>query len=65
VPDDDYLTVREFAALSSDAQQAVWRANAEGRVAWIPASDSSPKGMRRYRRTHVSWLLRELEESRG
>lgn len=52
---DEYLTVEEFAALPSDAQNAVWSAD----IDVIPAVPAIPNGIRRYHRAQVQALLAE------
>lgn len=58
MPDDDYMTVAEFAALPAAAHHAVWaevrRHGVTGRVATIPVS-----GILRYHRDQVLALLAE------
>lgn len=62
MPDDrEYLTVREFAGLSSNDQHAVWRARSEGRVDTILASAGSASGPLRYHREQVRALLCKAE----
>lgn len=60
MPDDPYLTVGEFAALTSDQHHAIWHAHALKRIDTIPEGS-----IRRYRRAQADEILRELEESRG
>lgn len=60
----EYMTPREFAALSSDAHHAVWRAHAEHRVDAVPALASAPSHVRLYHRGQVRALLTELEAIR-
>ncbi len=63
--DREYMTPREFAALTSDARHAVWDAHANRRVEAIRTSAGSANGMLRYHRGQVMALLREAEASRG
>ena len=63
--DREYMTPREFSALTSDAQHAVWDAHAKRRVEAIRTSAGSANGMLRYHRGQVLALLREAEERRG
>lgn len=54
-PDREYMTPDEFAVLGSDAQHAVWRAHAEGRV------DATPRqNIRQYHRVQVLELLARI-----
>lgn len=57
MPDDDYLTVTEFAALGSDQQLAVWDAANAGTVAYLERNHGHP---RRYHRAQVLALLAGL-----
>lgn len=57
MPDDEYLTIEEFAALPSDVQHAVWGAFVDS----IPAVPKAPNGVRRYNRKQVQDIASELE----
>ena len=52
-PDDDYMTVREFADLPSDAHHAVWAAG-DDLIDTIPVA-----GIRRWHRAQVLGLLQK------
>ncbi len=62
--DREFMTPREFAALPSDAQHAVWGAHAKRRVEAIRTSAGSANGMLRYHRGQVMALLCDAEASR-
>jgi hypothetical protein len=55
VPDDDYMTPAEFAALPSDQQHAVWAAHHRGLV----DATGKPWQSHRYHREQVLALLRD------
>lgn len=55
--DSDYMTVEEFAALTSDAHHAVWAAG--GTVDTIQVGGNG--GIRRYHRAQVRALLAARE----
>lgn len=61
---DPYLTIDEFAALSTDAQIAVWQAHARGAVESVPATGSR-SCPHRYRRDQVRKVLAELRRESG
>lgn len=52
--DSEYLTADEFAALPTDAQIAVWTAQAQGRVRSVVSGSG---GISRYSRADVAALL--------
>jgi hypothetical protein len=64
VADSKYMTPAEFAALSSAAHHAVWRADAQGRIDSAPASATQPSAMRVYNRAQVLALLSETAATR-
>lgn len=53
VADDEYMTVEEFAALSSDVHHAVWKAHAEHRIDAVPARPYVSGSVCRYNREQV------------
>jgi hypothetical protein len=57
--DDEYMTVEEFAALTSDEQHAIWKAHAERRIDAIPECN-----VKRYHRAQARAVLREAEAAR-
>jgi hypothetical protein len=62
VPDDDYMTPAEFAALTSAEQHAVWAAHGAGLVAAVSRNRGDPQ---RYHREQVLALLAGAEAARG
>jgi hypothetical protein len=63
MPDDPYLTVEEFAALTADEHHAIWRAHAERRIDTTSASPRRGSTLR-YHREQALKLLGELEQAR-
>lgn len=59
-PDDDYMTVREFAGLPSDARHAVWTAG-EALIDVIHVNGNKTSGIRRWHRAQVLELLQKEE----
>jgi hypothetical protein len=59
VPDDDYLTPAEFAALTTAQQIAVWQAHAAGRVQAVRWNPRQTNSVLMYRRADVNAVLGE------
>lgn len=63
-PDDEYMTLDEFAKLPSDVHHAVWAASARKAIDAVPSARSTGCS-HRYRRDQVEAIIRELEAARG